>query len=357
MENITSSRKVIVGLSGGVDSSVTAYLLMQQGYEVVGMTMRTWRESEEARRSEDQAVADAKRVADRLGIRHVVVDMAEPFLKSVVRPFIAAYRQGQTPNPCVLCNPNVKWAALLHTADEENAAYIATGHYANVLRLPDGRLTLKTADAEEKDQTYALYRLTQEMLSRTLMPLGSLSKTEVRRIAADFDDFIAVKHDSQEICFIPDDNHLRFIDENDPGAGKGPGNFVDSEGHVLGRHIGIERYTIGQRKNLGIALGRPVYVTGIRPETNEVVIGENADLFTTTVIAKNPAFMGIASLDTPLRGTGKIRYGQKPAPCTVSMRDADTFVVEFDQPVRAVTPGQSVVIYSGGAVMLGGFIL
>ena len=346
--------KVVIGLSGGVDSSVAAYLLKEQGYEVLGVTMKLHGDVD----------PDAKRVADALGIPFTVLDFTDDFNRYVVDNFAEEYAAGHTPNPCIQCNRHVKFGALLKYADSVGAKYIATGHYAQVVRLPNGRFTVKRAAFDKKDQTYALYRLTQEQLSRTLMPVGIYDKEEIRTIAEKIGLDIAHKHDSQEICFIPDDDHGRFLTEYLGPRMPKPGSFVTADGKVLGTHKGIVYYTIGQRKGLDIALGHPVYVTDIRPERDEVVIGENEDLFTCEVTGKDVVMMGTASIDGEIRAAAKIRYGHKGAPCTVSMIAPDESSagsgprvrVVFDEPQRAVTKGQSVVVYDGDHILCGGII-
>lgn len=361
--------KVVIGMSGGVDSSVAAYLLKEQGYDVVGVTMKTWREpapespdsassgfDTEGNEKEDSAVSDAARIAEKLGIPHVVLDFSNEFYEKVVCPFMDEYVAGRTPNPCILCNRHMKWAALIEYADSIGAKYIATGHYASIVKLPNGRLSIQQADTLAKDQAYALYQLTQEQLARTLMPVGAYSKDEIRSIAEKFDQKIAEKHDSQEICFIPDKDYGAFLSRQSKKELPPAGNFVDREGHVLGRHKGIHHYTIGQRKGLDLAMGHPVYVLALRPDTNEVVLGENEDLFFNTVRAHSVQMMGVESIDTPLRAVGKIRYGHKGSACTVSFEAPDTLIIAFDEPQRAITPGQAVVIYKDGAILCGGII-
>lgn len=350
-------------MSGGVDSSVAAYLLKEQGYEVIGVTMQIWQDEEEVIQEENggccglSAVDDARRVAASLDIPYYVMNFKEEFKKNVMDYFVAEYLKGRTPNPCIACNRYVKWESLLKRSMEIGADYIATGHYAKITELPNGRFALKKSVTAAKDQTYALYNLTQYQLSHTLMPVGDYSKEEIRQMAEKIGLRTAGKPDSQEICFIPDNDYAGFIDREAEGLVPPPGNFVLTDGTVIGQHKGITHYTVGQRKGLGIAMGRPVFVTEIRPDTNEVVIGSNEDVFGTTVYAKNLNFMSISDLEGDLEVTGKIRYSHKGAPCTIRKVEADKIVCQFHEPVRAITPGQAVVFYDGDIVVGGGTII
>lgn len=346
--------KIIVGLSGGVDSSVTAYLLQKQGYEVIGVTMQT-RGEESGQGNNFQAVEDAARVAKQLGIAHYVMDFTDVFRRHVMDTFTEAYFCGRTPNPCVSCNRYVKWQALLEQGKALGAHLVATGHYANIEMHPQsGRLTLRMSQAKAKDQTYVLYDLTQEQLAATKMPLGQYTKDEVRKMAQELGIAVAEKPDSMEICFIPDHDYGAFLQRY--GKKKAVcGSFVDQEGHVLGQHKGIIHYTIGQRKGLGIALGRPMFVGEIRPEKNEVVLCDNESLFHRVVYAKNVNWMGWASVSKPSRAEAKIRYSHPKAACTVELV-GDWIKCTFDEPQRAMTPGQALVVYDGDYVACGGTI-
>lgn len=344
------AERAVVGISGGVDSSVAAYLLKQQGYQVAGVHMVTMPGGDET-----QAYADAQRVCDALDIPLYPVDFTRQFQAHVVEAFVAAYLKGQTPNPCVLCNRAVKWEALLACADRMGAQYVATGHYAQPLCLDNGRYTLRMAGSGKKDQTYALYGLEQAQLARTLMPLGELEKERVRRIAEEIGIPVAAKPDSQDICFVPDGDYHAFL-ERFGAQLPPPGDFIDEHGNVLGMHAGISHYTIGQRKGLGVAFGKPVYVCRIRPETNEVVLGGNADLFHRHVHVADFRYMALEPAnehDCEIPAYGKIRYNQQAAPCTLIVRRKRVAAV-FEEPQRAITPGQAAVFYNAGGCVLGG---
>lgn len=355
-----SKGKVVVGMSGGVDSSVAAYLLKRQGYDVIGVTMQIWQE--DATATDDggccglSAVDDARRVAEIIGIPYYVMNFRDEFKENVVDYFLEEYKCGRTPNPCIACNRYVKWEALLHRSMEIGADYIATGHYARVEKLANGRFAIKNSVTAKKDQTYALYNLNQEQLSRTLMPVGEYTKDEIRQIALDAGIPVANKPDSQDICFIPDNDYAAFIEANTETKAV-PGNFVDKTGKVLGTHKGITHYTIGQRKGLNLAMGHPVFVTEIRPETNEVVIGDNQDVFTNRLVAGNVNYMAAPDFNDGDRIFAKIRYNHAGAWCTVKKLDGGNIECIFDEPVRAVTPGQAVVFYDGEYVAGGGTIL
>ena len=353
--------RVVVGMSGGVDSSVAAWLLKKQGYDVVGVTMQIWQDEEPGLQEENggccglSAVEDARRAAAALGIPYYVMNFKKEFRERVIDYFMEEYRMGRTPNPCIACNRYVKWEALLDRSLAIGADYIATGHYARVGRLENGRYALRRGAALAKDQTYALYSLTQEQLKRTLMPVGEYSKDEIRKIAEEIGLSVASKPDSQDICFVPDGDYAAFI-EKTSGQRPEPGNFVTSDGKVLGQHRGIIHYTVGQRKGLGLALGYPAFVLEIRPETNEVVIGTYEESLTKTLRAGSLSFMAAEDIRKPIRAFAKIRYNHKGAWCTVERTGEDEIACTFDEPVRAVTPGQAVVLYDGDYVLGGGTI-
>lgn len=354
-------KKVVVGMSGGVDSSVAAYLLKEQGYEVIGVTMQIWQDTERLVQEESggccglSAVDDARRVAADLEIPYYVMNFKSEFKKHVIDYFVEEYLHGRTPNPCIACNRYVKWESLLKRSMDIGADYIATGHYARIEQLENGRYSLRCSATLAKDQTYALYNLTQEQLKHTLMPVGAYSKDEIRKIAEKIDLKVASKPDSQDICFVPDGDYAAFIRENsDKDIPKG--NFVTADGKILGTHKGITHYTVGQRKGLGLALGYPAFVIEIRPETNEVVIGTNEDSMTYYVRANQINFMSIEDLTEERRVFAKIRYNHKGAWCTVRKTGEDEILCTFEEKQRAVTPGQAVVLYDGEYVLGGGTI-
>ena len=302
------------------------------------------------------AVEDARRVAEHLDLPYYVMNFRREFKEHVVDYFVAEYLRGRTPNPCIACNRYVKWEALLGRSLEIGADYIATGHYARIRQLPNGRYVIADSVTAAKDQTYALYNLTQEQLAHTLMPVGEYEKAEVRAIASRLGLPVAQKPDSQEICFVPDDDYAGFIDGQAPGRVPGPGDFVDAEGKVLGRHKGITHYTIGQRRGLGLPGEKRVYVTEIRPDANEVVIGDDENLFTREVICDSVSFMAIENLEAPMRVLAKIRYNHKGGYCRIEKLPDGRVRALFESPVRAATPGQSICFYDGEYVCGGGII-
>lgn len=338
--------KVLVALSGGVDSSVAAHLLIEQGYECIGATMQLLDNAE-------GQIADAKAVADRLGIPFYAFDMRKEFRELVIDEFIKSYENGGTPNPCVVCNKQLKFGLLLDKARELGCDFIATGHYAKV-ELKDGRFLLKKAETLEKDQSYFLYSLSQEVLCRVLFPLGGFSKTEIREIAENLNLVTAKKKDSQDICFVPDGDYIKVIEEYTNKTYK-KGNFVDTSGKVLGQHQGIIRYTVGQRKGLGIALGRPMYVGSKNVETNEVMLCSDEELYSKQLLANDFNWIAFENAPKNLSCSARIRYRHVEQPAKVTV-DGDNVKIEFDEPQRAATSGQSVVLYDGDTVLGGGII-
>ena len=345
--------KVVVGLSGGVDSAAAAYLLKKEGYDVTGVILRTW-EGEEPGRCCD--IDDARDIASRLGIPFKVINCAADFERKVTAPFIESYICGRTPNPCVGCNRAIKWEYLMYAAGTVGAEYVATGHYAHVVKKENGRYTVRTADHAEKDQTYMLCRLSQEMLARTIMPLGAYSKDQVRKMAAEIGLSVADKPDSQEICFVPEGRYTEYIERHFSGTLPPEGNFVDEAGSVLGRHKGIINYTVGQRKGLGIALGSPAYVIRIDAENDTVVLGPEESLWSRTVRVKDLNWLSIPghSAGDYIRVRAKVRYQHRAADAVLTMLDDGTAELLFDEPVRAAAPGQAAVFYDAEGCVIGG---
>ncbi len=354
--------KVVVGMSGGVDSSVAAYLLKETGYDVIGVTMRLWQEDPDREETGKEccslsAVSDARRAADEIGIPFYVMNFDEVFKKNVVDYFVAEYLHGRTPNPCIACNRYVKWEALLKRSIEIGADYIATGHYARVVKRENGRYAISASKTDKKDQTYALFNLTQDQLAHTLMPVGEYTKEEIRAIADKIGLRVANKPDSQEICFIPDHDYAGFIARMAGEKTPQCGNFVTADGTVLGKHKGITHYTVGQRKGLNLAMGHPVFVTKICPDTNEVVIGEAKDVLCRELYADQINYMGVGEIKDGMRFLTKIRYAHKGAMAAVYKENESKLRVVFDEPQRAVTPGQAVVFYEQDCIAGGGVIL
>ena len=360
-------------MSGGVDSSTVAAMLCQQGCHVVGLTLQLWNqrrlagregmpESVQGRCCSIDDVYDARRVAVTLGIPYYVVNQEERFEEHVVRPFVAEYLRGRTPIPCSLCNNFLKFDQLLVTARQIGAELLATGHYArNEYDERNGRWLLKRPADRSKDQTYFLFGLTQEQLSRTLFPLGNMSKPDVREEARRTGLRVFEKPDSQEICFIPGGDYKRFLDayldEQGEELPDTAGELVTTAGEVIGRHSGIHNFTVGQRKGLGVAKGSPLYVLEIRGEDRQVVVGGDEELFSRTLRARDVNWISIGELREPMRVTAKIRHRHEPAAAMLEKAGDDEVLVTFDEPQRAITPGQSVVFYDGDIVVGGGWIV
>lgn len=340
-------QRVLVGMSGGVDSSVTAALLQNDGYEVLGLTLNLFG---------DDATAsnDARLVCDTLGIKHVCADLKDEFKSLVIDYFINEYVNGRTPNPCVVCNKTVKFGEMLKLADKFGCQKIATGHYAKIVEK-DGRFLLFKADDKSKDQSYVLYGLNQQQLSRSVLPLASHSKNEVREVAAGLNMINAAKKDSQDICFVPDGDYAAFI-EKTAGFTSNIGDYIDINGNVLGKHKGVIRYTIGQRKGLGIAVGKPAFVIDKNPETNEVIIGDEQYLFYKKVYLENLNFIPFDNLTGETKVKCKLRYRHEEQPAVIKPYK-NGVLVEFEAPQRAPSAGQSAVFYDGDLVVGGGVIV
>ena len=351
-------KRVMIGMSGGVDSSVAAYLLKEQGYDVIGVFMKLW--DGEAEREKAccslSAVEDARMVAEKIGIPFYVLNMRDVFKEKVVDYFVDEYLNGKTPNPCIACNKHIKFDEFLKKAQMLECDYVATGHYSKVEHDSEsGRYLLKKSDTDEKDQTYALYNMTQYQLERTLLPLGNYNKDQIREIAAKIGLVTANKPDSQEICFVEDDDYYRFIREYSQ-KDIPCGDLVDKSGKVLGKHRGIVKYTVGQRKGLGIALGKPAYVVGINAKKNQVIIGDNEDVFKKGLIAKDFNLICCDEIEDGMTVYAKVRYSAKAKKAHIYKVGKGKVKIVFEDAERAITPGQSVVIYKGDYVFGGGII-
>ena len=356
------NKKALIAMSGGVDSSVAACLMKEAGYDCIGATMKLFH-NDDIGISEDSGccsvddMEDARSVASSLGMPYYVFNFSDRFREEVMDKFVCAYENGITPNPCIECNRRLKFEYLHTRAKELGYDYVVTGHYSIIeYNHTTGRYELKKASDPAKDQSYVLYSMTQEQLSHTIFPLGTLSKPEVRKLAEAHGFINADKGDSQDICFVPSGKYTDFI-ECYTGKTYPEGDFVDMDGNVLGRHKGIIRYTIGQRKGLGLSLKEPMYVVKVEPETNTVVLGRDSDLFTTTLTAKNINLISVDNLYTPMRVKARVRYKHVEQWATVTQLDEDTIKVVFDEPQRAITKGQAVVLYDGDTVVGGGTIV
>ena len=354
-------KKALIAMSGGVDSSVAAYLCVKDGLECIGATMKLYDNDDIYIDTEKTCcslsdIEDARSVAMRLNFPYYVFNFKGEFEEYVIKDFVDKYLAGKTPNPCIECNRSLKFKKMMNRAKELGIDYVVTGHY--VRREFDeklGRYLLKKAVDNSKDQSYVLYSMTQDELKHTLFPLGNFTKAQIREIASEQGFINANKHDSQDICFVPDGNYAAFI-ENRLGIPLKKGNFVDKDGNILGEHKGIIHYTIGQRKGLGIALGKPVFVNDIKVEENEVVLGDENDLYKKGLVADNINLISVEKIDKPVHIAAKIRYSKAEQPATV-VQKGDKIYVEFDEPQRAITKGQAVVLYDGETVVGGGTIV
>jgi tRNA-uridine 2-sulfurtransferase len=355
------SKRVVVAMSGGVDSSVAAFLLKEQGYEVIGISLKTWDETSSIKRTKTccsfQDIEDARKVCERLDVPFYAFNYKKEFEEKVIKTFVSEYYQGRTPNPCILCNQHIKFDQLLKEAEKLGAAYLATGHYARLRKDESGIFRLLKGMDPNKDQSYVLYKLSQEQLSKILFPIGEYNKEEIRRIAIDRGLPTATKPESQDICFIPDRDHAKFIQKHYPAPHLKPGNFVDAVGKILGTHQGIHAYTIGQRRGLGIGFGERMYVTRIDVEKNEVELGLAEDVLSGGLIAREVYWLNEDHHQEPTACGVKIRYQKDEIPAQVEKGDdSQKAVIRFSKKYRAVTPGQTAVFYRGDEVLGGGVI-
>jgi len=348
-------------MSGGVDSSVTAALLHEQGYHVIGITLNVWPEGEDVGVIEREdaccalgAVEDARRVCAALGVPHYVVNFRDTFRRHVIDNFVEEYSRGRTPNPCVRCNQFIKFDALLAKAEALDADYVATGHYARIAQLPSGRFALRKAVDARKDQSYVLYVMSQERLARAMFPLGDKTKDETRRLAEELRLHVAGKPESQEICFVPTRDYRDYLRRHAP-ATLSSGPIVNREGEELGRHEGVAFYTVGQRRGLGVASQTPLFVSEIKHETNTLVVGDEALLYRSEASVESPNWVAIEALTEPVRVSAKARYKAEEVAATIEP-DGKRVRVRFDEPQRAITPGQTIVFYDGDLVVGGGTI-
>ncbi|MEY3678331.1 MAG: tRNA 2-thiouridine(34) synthase MnmA [Bacteroidota bacterium] len=357
--------RILVAMSGGVDSSVASVMLHEQGYEVIGLTMKTWDYASAGGSSKEtgccslDSINDARSLAVAYGFPHYILDIRDEFGDFVIDNFVDEYLAGRTPNPCVLCNTHIKWEALLKRADKLDCEFIATGHYANIRSQDNGRYVISKGKDEHKDQSYVLWGVSQENLARTKFPLGSFAKSEIRQMALDMGQVeLANKSESYEICFVPDNDYRAFLRHKveDLDERIGPGNFVLSNGKVVGQHQGYPFYTIGQRKGLGIALGQPMFVTRILPESNVVMLGTEEELQQSSAKVRSLNLVKYESITEPLEAVTKIRYKDAGTLSTI-VQEGDFLQIDFKHAVSGVAPGQSAVFYEGSDLLGGGFLM
>ncbi len=357
-----NGKKAIIAMSGGVDSSVAAYLMKSRGFECMGVTMKLFNNEDIDIPREHTCcslddIDDARSVAYKLDIPYYVFNFSGRFKQDVIERFVSAYENGLTPNPCIDCNRYLKFDKLFLRAQELDYDYVVTGHYAKTGQDGQtGRYLLKKSDDLQKDQSYVLYPLTQKQLAHVLFPLGDMNKQQVRQIAEQQGFINAKKHDSQDICFVQNGNYADFIKQH-TGKDYPKGNFTDEFGNVLGVHNGIINYTVGQRKGLGIAFGEPMYVKSVNPQSNTVVLAKEQNIYSSTVTANNINLISVENIKNPIRIKAKVRYSQTEQWATAVQTDEDVLQIEFDQPQRAVTKGQAVVLYDGDVVVGGGTII
>ena len=353
---MNKQKKVTVAMSGGIDSAVAAHLAMEAGYYVSGATMRLCEKIDDFGTDlTDSDIADARAICQALGISHKVLDMRELFHSTVIRDFIDTYYAGGTPNPCIVCNKLLKFGALLEKEIEDGADFVATGHYARITLREDGRYLLLKASDAQKDQSYMLWSLSQHQLAHTLFPLGELTKPEIRRIGEELGFSIAHKSDSQDICFVPDGDYASFL-EREKGEKYPEGNYVDEKGNILGRHKGVIHYTIGQRKGLGISMGRHIFVTHKDAETNTVTLADEDKLFTRTVVLRSINLIPFDKIEGKIHLKAKIRYRHSECDAIAEQTGVDEITLTFAEPQRAPAKGQSAVMYDGDTVIGGGII-
>jgi tRNA-specific 2-thiouridylase len=358
-------KKIAVAMSGGIDSSITALLLKEQGFDLVGITLRVWDylsegcEEKETGCCSMEAIFEAQDFAKKIGIPHYIVDVRDQFKKIVVQNFIDEYQEARTPNPCVVCNPLIKWGEIIKKAEELGCDYIATGHYSQTAELNGRSFFTKAADSS-KDQSYVLWNLSQDQIKKTLLPLGKYKKSEIKELAHQRGfEKLAKKRESQEICFIPDDNYRNFLKKRVPDLESkvARGSFLSLEGKKLGEHDGYPFYTIGQRKGLRIALGTPAYVVNIDKHSNTITLGGRNDLLRTEMSVTKLNFLKYKEFLENKDYQVKIRYNTQPVACSITQKEADIYIVTFKEPVSAITPGQSAVFYENEDLVAGGIII